>query len=164
MPKRTSLSRSCGSCTACCGALAVRELEKRAHTPCLFCNEGAGCRIYERRPDGCRQFCCEWLKGFGAEEDRPDKTGVVLDFVHGELGGVFQMWEVREGSFRHPVVLRAARLALQHGIPVMVSYASGTRAAFMTPPGYRLPEKIHWSDYEEALGKIEVRPTHPAAL
>lgn len=37
-----------------------------------------GCRIYNLRPLLCRQFFCGWRLGLGTEDDRPDKTGVII--------------------------------------------------------------------------------------
>jgi hypothetical protein len=39
-----------------------------------------GCTLYgqEDRPNICSKFQCLWLKGHGDEEDRPDKSGIML--------------------------------------------------------------------------------------
>lgn len=45
---------------------------------CPHCNKGKGCRIYEERPEGCRQFMCLWkvMPDF-PEELRPDRCKVM---------------------------------------------------------------------------------------
>lgn len=74
------LPRSCGSCSACCFALGVRQIDKPVFTRCSHAC-AAGCAIYETRPDPCRVYRCAWLDGFGERRDRPDRLGVILDVV-----------------------------------------------------------------------------------
>lgn len=107
--------RSCGDCTACCKALEVVELSKPTGKWCPHCSVGKGCNIYPKRPTSCQEFRCEWLKGFGEKQDRPDRMKVVLDYIRlpeGLPGGIFQMWELTEGSLKSPFVKRMTILAL----------------------------------------------------
>src|ERR1051325_372763 len=73
--------RQGGTCTACCTALAVVELEKPHHTPCRHLCAG-GCAIHAQpeMPQTCREFQCEWLRGNVPEEFRPDRLGVIFWF------------------------------------------------------------------------------------
>jgi len=50
--------RACGSCTMCCWMLRIDELAKPEHSHCQHCEEGAGCTIYNARPEPCREFYC----------------------------------------------------------------------------------------------------------
>jgi len=72
--------RSCGSCTACCSALAITEadLQKVAGTLCSHCASGS-CAVYETRPQVCRDFNCVW-RGMPALDEswRPDLSGVMI--------------------------------------------------------------------------------------
>lgn len=70
--------RTCGTCTQCCKALAIRELDKPANRWCSHCEPGAGCRIYGDRPDPCRRFACGWLVHPLPDELRPDRCKVVM--------------------------------------------------------------------------------------
>ena len=73
--------RSCAGCTACCKLVAVHELQKPAQTWCQHCEIGAGCRIYEQRPEDCRTFFCGWLLDERIAEDwRPVKSKMVVKF------------------------------------------------------------------------------------
>jgi Fe-S-cluster containining protein len=76
---------------------------------CKDCSIGKGCNIYETRPKGCRDFQCEWLKGYGSEDERPDRLHIILDRAvrdpsiivpEGVLAPdeMFQIWEVSEGA------------------------------------------------------------------
>lgn len=79
------MMRKCDECHVCCiePSLVYEELNinKPVREPCPFldlnvsCNK---CKIYERRPKTfCEDFYCSWILGFGEEEDRPDKNGVL---------------------------------------------------------------------------------------
>ena len=70
--------RRCDSCTACCTALAVRELDKPRYQPCAHLCAGGGCGIYAQRPGACRDYRCLWLDGHLGEDDRPDQLGVIF--------------------------------------------------------------------------------------
>ena len=69
--------RRCGSCSECCIALSVKEIEKPSMVRCeSVCS--AGCRVYESRPESCKSFECLWLMGAGSNADRPDRIGGVM--------------------------------------------------------------------------------------
>ena len=97
--------RSCSGCTACCTVLAVDELRKPMRWACdhLACN---GCRIYQARPKGCRDFDCLWLRGEIPDDEshRPDRLGVVFDcFRDTATNSIrFVAFEVWTGAFNEP--------------------------------------------------------------
>jgi hypothetical protein len=71
--------RQCDGCTLCCTTAEVqgKDFYKPVGEKCIHqCN---GCKIFgqESRPEVCNTFKCAWLRGFGNEEDRPDKTKVL---------------------------------------------------------------------------------------
>ncbi len=37
------------------------------------------CSIYADRPPACKEYRCHWLMGHGAEGDRPDRSGMLID-------------------------------------------------------------------------------------
>jgi hypothetical protein len=55
------MERSCGDCNLCCKVLGVGAVQKKNLTWCQHCDIGKGCRIYETRPEECRDFKCLWL-------------------------------------------------------------------------------------------------------
>lgn len=70
-------NRVCGDCQACCYAPRLDEMKKPSFTRCR--NQGEGeCTDYDNRPDLCRKFECLWLQGHWEENDRPDKSGMML--------------------------------------------------------------------------------------
>lgn len=79
-------------------------MEKAAYVTCeKLCQ--AGCGIYADRPESCRTFRCQWLRGM-LEVDgtvdtdlRPDACGVVFDYQPGTaFGEVFTAWEIEPGA------------------------------------------------------------------
>ena len=65
----------------------------------------AGCAIYPDRPEPCRAFRCQWLRGL-LEVDgtidpelRPDACGVVFDFQpQTPCGDAYTAWEIDSGA------------------------------------------------------------------
>lgn len=59
------MKRSCGSCNLCCKIMeVVPEVKPDNHDWCQHANRPAGCagcKIYERRPQECRDFHCMWV-------------------------------------------------------------------------------------------------------
>lgn len=99
--------RTCGTCVACCIYYKINDgVIKDALTACSFlCSKPEepskresdnmpllekkhyqlksenNCTIHEKRPGTCANYFCEWLKGEGLENDRPDKSGVIFDNI-----------------------------------------------------------------------------------
>ena len=73
-----AIGKSCGACTMCCSALEIDALQKPAGPSCRHC-AGAGCGIYIKRPQVCRDFECEWLTSRTLPQNfRPDRIGAIL--------------------------------------------------------------------------------------
>lgn len=82
--RRRGMRRECGGCTACCYVIAVEQLDKPFRCDCPHAADG--CALWSGpggpggQPDVCASYRCAWAMGFGSEEDRPDKSGVLVDF------------------------------------------------------------------------------------
>lgn len=130
--------RSCGTCTACCTALAIEELDKPGFTACPHvrtndANGCAGCGVYETRPGCCRDFQCLWLQGHLREEDRPDQLGVIFTTTgHPDLGTIPLLIEVRDDAVRQPQIIDAIGRLLRQA-PVAVSTPAGGKLIRPTP-------------------------------
>jgi hypothetical protein len=71
--------RACGRCTLCCKTMAVAELDKPPGEWCSHCERSKGCAIYASRPEGCREFYCEWmLSPKLGREWKPDRARFAL--------------------------------------------------------------------------------------
>jgi len=65
----------------CCKLVAVHELQKPAQSWCRHCTIGAGCQIYDTRPDDCRTFYCGWLLDPGMTDAwQPSRSKMVVKF------------------------------------------------------------------------------------
>jgi hypothetical protein len=73
--------RTCYPCTLCCTVTRVPELDKPERVTCPHCAKD--CTVYEDRPQSCRTFQCEWLKGQHTVELRPDLSHIVLEKLPG---------------------------------------------------------------------------------
>lgn len=71
------MTRECGGCTACCTLTFVQELNKPEGVTCEHCSNG--CLIYSGRPSACSEYKCSWLKGDMPDDQRPDKSGVMVE-------------------------------------------------------------------------------------
>lgn len=92
------MTPTCGPCTLCCKVMGIKEGHVTTDTEtgeethvltfvkekdqwCQHASSRQGCRIYETRPQACRDFECLWLQGrFGGGDPafRPDKIHAVL--------------------------------------------------------------------------------------
>ncbi len=78
----TNELRTCGRCTACCTALGIIEIQKQERVPCAHLKRGKpGCGLHGTpgRPTSCTTWRCAWRDGAGQPEDRPDRSGYILD-------------------------------------------------------------------------------------
>ena len=72
--------QKCGECTLCCKLLHIPETNSKPNEYCKYCEINKGCRVYDERPDGCREFQCAWLQMVNVHIDlRPDKCGVLFE-------------------------------------------------------------------------------------
>ena len=85
----------CQDCTGCCVVFEVKDVAKSFGEPCKHIGKtlfgGAGCQIYDTRPQACRHYICLWLDSQRRievpalpENMRPDVCKVVLGWPWGE--------------------------------------------------------------------------------
>jgi hypothetical protein len=74
-----STGRVCGECSLCCKLLKIESLEKPVGKWCSHCTSGNGCKIYESRPQACREFNCFWLTGHLGEAWYPPTAKLLVD-------------------------------------------------------------------------------------
>ncbi len=71
--------RDCGTCTVCCKAFGIPELDKRPGQWCRHVVQSRGCGIHLDRPNTCRLFFCHWMRnGRLGPEWRPDRAKFVM--------------------------------------------------------------------------------------
>jgi hypothetical protein len=130
--------KSCGTCTACCATVPVKEIGLKAFTRCPHLRalpEMPGCSIYPRRPHSCRVWICGWLGADWPDDCRPDRCGVVVDpmqdlvWLDGKELPVVRLWVLpgREAAF-HDDPVRALVLAIiDTGMGVIWDHGSEQR-------------------------------------
>ena len=126
-------------CTECCKTHPVSELKKRAGKWCQFREKEKGCTVYKKRPMGCAEFACQWLKGHGEEFHRPDQTGIVVDyFLLESIGQGMVLWEGMNGTFdtEYGKALTAHYISLRSA--VLQRYLSG-KEVLLVPQTLQIP-------------------------
>ena len=76
---------TCGSCTICCTALSIKEINKPEGVRCEHLTE-QGCGIYNNRPEECRNYECGFLSYDLHRKLRPDRSGFIIGFADTRLG------------------------------------------------------------------------------
>lgn len=151
--------RSCGECTACCNTHGVAELSKPGHKNCVHCQTGVGCRIYETRPISCQVFKCSWLIGMGAEEYRPDKTGIVPEHVEmGVLGHALWLYEEKPGKLKSDFSKKQTRMSIERHIAVLHNPTIGPMKLFIPEALWSLDLNFNFADVKRKLQIIKARP------
>lgn len=112
--------RRCGSCSVCCSVLRVDELSKPAGRDCAHQRAEGGCAIHDSRPPVCRGYHCLWLQGGLEDEERPDRTGGVVDLGSTGLGVRLTIHEIRPGAFDDSPTLRNIADRYREEMPVRV--------------------------------------------
>ncbi len=145
--------RLCGGCTACCKTHPILEINNPARVWCPHCEISKGCKIYETRPQGCRDFACQWLMGGGADDERPDKVKVVVDYLDiPGFGEVTMIHEVTEGALQNPYANRVLKRRMQLVQPVCLLPVIGSNTLY-------IPQKMFFSGFG-SFGRINDRETY----
>jgi hypothetical protein len=134
--------RACGSCSLCCRVLGVAELDKPEGAWCQHCTKSAGCAIFGQaeRPLPCRTWTCAWLDGAGTPDDRPDRSGWIVD-EHQQTADDgttrIRIFVVRRVKPRRmpAYVLEVVASVLSSGLPVtMIDYVTADRPQAIIAP------------------------------
>ena len=117
------MERKCGTCSACCRWPSVEEIGKPAKTPCRHLHrQGFRCTVYADRPEACSAYRCSWLRGTGANGDRPNRCDVMIDRRSTQFGVVLVAHQLRSGAAMSPRGIRAIERARRdEGLPCLVA-------------------------------------------
>jgi hypothetical protein len=148
--------RQCGTCTACCTALAVKELGKPYYCKCEH-EAPSQCSIYEKRPPNCRSFQCFWSTanaiGLGREfgiGDRPDILGAIFNLEVHSGGTWVEVYLTKPNVNAERVAFLAdlmaeALTAMAPDDPIigisLYEYGAEIPVAYPTDPKYPTPPK-----------------------
>jgi len=71
--------RTCDGCTMCCKVFEIPEIRKADGDWCGNCEIGKGCKIYESRPQTCRDFFCQYRHDPDVPEHwKPNRSHMVV--------------------------------------------------------------------------------------
>jgi hypothetical protein len=78
--------QDCGQCTVCCILPKILEMDSPCGEYCKECIPNYGCKIYEDRPEPCKEFQCAWSQMEYTHIDlRPDNCGAMFEKINGTL-------------------------------------------------------------------------------
>ena len=112
--------KSCGPCTMCCKVLVLDHFKKDAGILCSPCIVKGGCSIYEKRPQVCQDFECDWMMERSIPQTlRPDKVGTLLmeDEDSGEYHAVVD--PSTPFAWRHPLMFKFLVAKAKEGTTVV---------------------------------------------
>ena len=151
------VTRPCGACTACCTRFDIPNLHKDGE-PCPKL-AAVGCGIHPTRPDVCRSYQCSWSLGFGREEDRPDRIGVIVDRRTNEPQEIFlayttdsRPWDLVDDA----VITRLGQAVLawdMRGALVLIGEGGRAEGAYAGGPG-----SASWATWQAFLARRGHRP------
>lgn len=124
--------RACGDCTLCCSVMAIDqpEIQKEAGVLCRHCD--GGCRIYDARPQLCRDYHCGWRQLPILDDDwRPDLSGVFVEIEWIDDQTTLSLVLVGNPlkTIRQPWFIDFIRVGIDGGVPLHLGLPG--------PPGYQ---------------------------
>lgn len=153
--------RKCGACTLCCTLPAIPELDKPAGVPCRHLT-AKGCGIYDspERPELCRSFACNWLKGAVDEHARPDIVGAFTTPMAdgdglGGRGGMMVHAEDRRFE-RFGAMRRIMREVVDAGGEVLIATVTGRRIITNNPAVHEIARERGVRDQDGQPVSVEV--------
>lgn len=140
--KERATVRTCGHCTACCLTHSVPEIKKEKGFWCPSCSIGKGCKVYQKRPESCREFQCLWLGGTGDDSFRPDRLGAVFSCTEDDkLGQIYCVVYTNKAGPIDPKVEKVIRAFLDLNMMVAEFHLPDMVELFL-PAGSKVSEKV----------------------
>ena len=68
----------CGTCTMCCKLYNIKDIKKHGEWCPNVCTNG--CKIYEERPEVCRNYSCVYRDMKLSPNLRPDKLKAIIEY------------------------------------------------------------------------------------
>lgn len=132
------MSNECGDCSLCCKLLGIKELDKPKLQWCSHCSPGNGCKIYQDRPQSCREFECMWLMGQWHEDFKPSKVRAFFWRPADHPFGAIQCEVDPDRNWRGGTIEVLARNLSKQGYHIMVR--QGEERFFFRGEGKPLPK------------------------
>ena len=134
--------RECEECEECCKTLAVKDIGKSKYSTCRYLKgTSPGCQLHDTadQPYACRTWQCLWKRGWLADDDRPDKTGIVSYFGGSPSGLSLYMLESRVNTLTPGTPRRENILKIMDrlGIPAQLITYEGKSVTMAIPKTMR---------------------------
>lgn len=124
--------QQCGECTACCVLLEITDTASKPNEVCKHCDLGVGCKIYDQRPQGCKEFMCMWLQmGYVHPDLRPDRCGLMFEKFSDEV-----ICGVTSGHGVTRNVLGQIEAFVQEGFSVVIMNHAKRQKSFFLAKGH----------------------------
>jgi Fe-S-cluster containining protein len=140
-------TRDCGTCVACCVAPEIPGTGSAWKQPCpklegpevsaSACAGEKNCTIYADRPNECVEYNCAWIEGYGLEEDRPDRCGVLIDKRFDVQGAPTAKALWRNAGFASKGVAALKRFSKEFNSPILVARYDDFKIVRCVGSGYR---------------------------
>lgn len=130
--------RACGTCTMCCKVHYIGDFNKQPGVWCQHAQPGRGCKIYDDRPQICRDFYCQWMMdGSFGPEWKPDTAKFVVSLMPGDSNLLVAVDPKFPNAWRREpyaqTIWNWVRIGEQTGRFVLVRI--GTRCLALLPDG-----------------------------
>lgn len=128
----------------CCLLLPIAEVHSKPNELCIHCKLKKGCKIYDRRPQACKNFNCSWLLDETIPENlRPDKCNVIFEKITDNIELALVSFKELDAWKRIEVVEHMRELK-KKGISTIISSYTKEPKRFMLADGKT--EKEVWNE------------------
>jgi hypothetical protein len=137
----------------------MADFDKPAGVACQHQSHHRGCKVYSRRPFGCRYWNCRWLTGDDtADLRRPDRSRYVIDLVpdfvtltEGDTRTnveIVQIWvdSKTPDAWRDPALLAYIERRGKEGKAALIRF-DNKRAIAVFPPSMSMDGQWHEFDH-----------------
>ena len=120
--------RSCGTCMMCCKLPSVPAMNKPQGKWCVQASPGRGCKIYDDRPEDCRNFHCGWLVDPTLGPEWKPEICKFLIFVAGDGSLTIMVDPGAPAAWKdpryYPVIKTTAARLIERNMPTMIIIGS----------------------------------------
>lgn len=141
--------KECGDCTLCCLLLPIKDANSKPNELCSHCDLKKGCKIYEKRPQACKDFNCSWLLDDNMSGDlRPDKCNVIFEKITNNIELALVSFE-ELNAWKRLEVIEHMRNLKKKGISTIISSFTNEPKRFMLAD--EKTEKEVWNDAMKSI-------------
>lgn len=139
--------KDCNNCSMCCKLPEYRGLKAygvwcpHADPKCY----GRSCKIYEKRPQGCKDFNCLWRTSAVLKEDmRPCKCGIVFEVFEPEKFILAMVDNHKSEAWKKKGPAKVINSILKDGYFVWIT--TGKQRHLLLPKGIRKQQALELTE------------------